>query len=65
MSAFKEGTVVDINQTTNELTIKLDQPHSTVFSQPSKFYAPPDDLIEEGEEDTTTVNFISLLSFIM
>ena len=60
MSAFKEGTVIDVDQTTSELTIKLDQPYSTAFSQPSKFYAPPDDLIEE-EEDSTTVNSIFLL----
>jgi hypothetical protein len=60
MSAFKEGTIIDINQTTNELTIQLDQPYSTVFNQPSKFYAPSDDLIEE---DSTTVNS-NFLSFV-
>jgi hypothetical protein len=58
MSAFKEGTVIDMNQTTNELTIQLDKPLQTVFDQPSKFYAPSDDL---PEDNLTTVNLISLL----
>jgi hypothetical protein len=52
MSIFKEGTVIDINQTTGELTIELDKPFQTVFDQPSKFYAPTDDLMEE---ELTTV----------
>lgn len=55
MSAFKEGTVIDVNETTNEVTIQLDKPVQTVFNQPSKFYAPTDDQVEE-EEDITTVN---------
>jgi len=57
MSAFKEGTVIDVNQTNNEMTIQLDKPLQTVFDQASKFYAPLDDLLEE---DLTTVNFIFL-----
>jgi hypothetical protein len=57
MSAFKEGTVIDVNQTTNEITIQLDKPLQTVFDQASKFYAPSDDLLEQ---DLTTVNFIFL-----
>jgi hypothetical protein len=61
MSAFKEGKIIDVNQTTNELTIQLDQPLPTVFNQPSKFYAPSDDLLEE---DLTTVNSLSFLFFV-
>ena len=60
MSAFKEGTVIDVNQTTNELTIELAQPLQTAFHQPSKFYAPEDDLTEE---DSNTVILIYLHSF--
>jgi hypothetical protein len=58
MSAFKEGTVIDVNQTTNEVTIQLDKPLQTAFDQPSKFYAPLDDL---SEQDLITVNLILLL----
>ena len=54
LSTFKEGTVVDVNQTTGELTIQLDQPLQTVFSQPSKFYAPLD---KSANEDLTKVSF--------
>ena len=57
MSAFKEGTVIDVNESTNELTIQLDQPQATVFSQPSKFYAPIDD---PPDEQITTVDRLSL-----
>jgi len=60
MSEFKEGTVIDVNQTTNEITIQLDKPLQTVFNQPSKFCAPLDDL---SEEDSTTVNFISFFFY--
>ena len=57
MSAFKEGTVIDVNEITNEVTIQLDKPVQTVFNQPSKFYAPIDDQAEAAEaEDLTTVN---------
>ncbi|CAF2724945.1 unnamed protein product [Rotaria sp. Silwood2] len=52
MSTFKEGLVVDVNQTTSELTIQVDKPFQTVFDQPSKFYAP---LEEQSEEVLTTV----------
>lgn len=52
MSAFKEGTVIDVNEINNELTIQLDQPQTTVFSQPSKFYAPDDD---QSDDQITTV----------
>ncbi|CAF4094082.1 unnamed protein product [Rotaria sordida] len=52
MSTFKEGLVVDVNQTTGELTIQLDNPFQTVFDQPSKFYAPTE---EQSEESLTTV----------
>ncbi len=58
MSEFKEGTVIDVNQTTGELTIQLDKPILTVFHQPSKFYAPSDD---PSEQDLTTVNLTYLL----
>lgn len=53
MSGFKEGTVINVNETTNELTIELDQAQTTVFNQPSKFYAPSDDQIDE---QSTTVD---------
>ena len=53
MSTFKEGTVIDVNQTSNELTIQLDESLQTVFDQPSKFYAPSEDVLQE---DLTTVN---------
>ncbi|CAF5146218.1 unnamed protein product, partial [Rotaria magnacalcarata] len=43
MSTFKEGTVMNVNQTTGELTIQLDKPFQTVFDQPSKFYAPSEE----------------------
>ena len=61
LSAFKEGTVADVNQTTGELTIQLDEPLQTVFSQPSKFYAP---LEESTNEDLTKVSFIFLDFFL-
>lgn len=57
MSTFREGTVIDINESTNEVTIQLDQPLQTVFNQPSKFYAPSDEQTEEeGGGDLTTVS---------
>ena len=62
MSTFKEGTVMDINQTTGELTIQLDKPFQTVFDQPSKFYAPSEEQLPI--EDLTNVShFIFLLFF--
>jgi hypothetical protein len=61
MSAFKEGTVIDVNEATKELTIQLDKPLETVFDQPSKFFAPTDN---STEEDLTTVDFIFSFSFI-
>ncbi|CAF3340499.1 unnamed protein product [Rotaria sp. Silwood1] len=52
MSTFKEGLVVDVNQTTGELTIQFDKPFQTVFDQPSKFYSPSE---EQSEENLTTI----------
>lgn len=57
MSGFKEGTVVNVNESTNELTIELDQAQTTVFNQPSKFYAPFDD---ENNEPSNTVHSLCL-----
>jgi len=66
MSEFKEGTVIDVNQTTNELTIQLDKPLQTAFNQPSKFYAPSDDVSEENITTMTLpfsdLNSVRLLS---
>jgi hypothetical protein len=62
MSEFKEGTVIDVNQTTDEITIQLDKPFQTVFNQPSKFCAPLDDLLEE---DSTRVNLISFIFILI
>lgn len=52
LSEFKEGTVIDVNSSTGELTLQLDQPLSTVFDQPSKFFAPDED---QTIEESTTV----------
>ena len=51
MSEFKEGTVTAIDSSTGELAIQLDRPLETVFDQPSKFFAPPEDQLEGGEGD--------------
>jgi len=64
MSTFKEGTVVEVNLNTNELTIELDKPLQNVFHQPSKFYAPADDHDDENtiEENSKTVcQFFSII----
>ncbi|CAM4755562.1 unnamed protein product [Rotaria magnacalcarata] len=53
MSTFKEGTVMNVNQTTGELTIQLDKPFQTVFDQPSKFYAPSEEQL--STEDLTNI----------
>lgn len=53
LSDFKEGTVVDVNPATGELTLEMDQPLTTVFDEPSKFYAPDE---EEPKEESKTVN---------
>ncbi|CAF1415212.1 unnamed protein product [Adineta steineri] len=57
MSEFKEGTVIDVNETTGELTIQLDKPLQSAFNQPSKFYAPSDELLEQQEEESTTTDY--------
>lgn len=56
MSEFKEGTVMAIDPSTGELTIQLDRPLETVFDQPSKFFAPPEDLLERAEQDEQEVS---------
>ncbi|CAF3623468.1 unnamed protein product [Rotaria socialis] len=53
MSTFKEGTVMNVDQTTGELTIQLDKPFQTVFDQPSKFYAPSEEQL--STEDLTNI----------
>jgi hypothetical protein len=53
MSEFKEGTLVNVDRTTGESTIELDKAFVGAFDQPSKFYTPDDDNIEQG---STTVN---------
>lgn len=48
MSNFKEAKVIDANENTTELTLELDQPIETVFDQPSKFYAPEEDQMQDN-----------------
>ncbi|CAF1413679.1 unnamed protein product [Adineta ricciae] len=55
MSQYKEGTVTNMNETTGEVTIQLDKPLQSVFDQPSKFYAPTDEMPVVEEENSTTV----------
>lgn len=55
MSDYKEGTILSVNESNNELTIELDQPLETVFDQPSKFFIPAE---EQSKEDATTVSFV-------
>lgn len=65
MSSFKEGTVIEVDANTNELTIELDKPIQNVFQQPSKFYAPTDNDDENAIEETSktmTVSFADLNS---
>ncbi|CAF1523804.1 unnamed protein product, partial [Adineta steineri] len=46
-----------VNETTGELTIQLDKPLQSAFNQPSKFYAPSDELLEQQEEESTTTDY--------
>lgn len=64
MSSYNEGTVLDVDQTSSKLTIKLDKPYQTVFDQPSKFYAPSEEEEEEKEKEdlTTVIYFLSIIS---
>ncbi|CAF1622689.1 unnamed protein product [Adineta ricciae] len=64
MSQYKEGTVTNMNETTGEVTIQLDKPLQSVFDQPSKFYAPTDEMpvVEEGNSTTVTLPFSELNS---
>ena len=63
MSQYKEGTVTNINETTGEVTIQLDKPLQSVFDQPSKFYAPTDEMPVVEEENSTIVRSTFSLFF--
>jgi hypothetical protein len=58
LSEFREGTVIQHDQATGEVTLQLEKPLQTVFHQPSKFYAPSED---EQEDYLTTVDLFSAL----
>lgn len=64
VSEFKEGVVIDVNQSTGEITIQLDQPIQTIFDKPSKFYAPLESE-EPAKQDSTIVSFISSIQLFI